>query len=305
MALPVTEHPAISLFATDPWPIMQALGLRRAQGRWDCPFCTSSSGRTALGCKDGGIKCFRCGFKGGMMRLIMSACKCNYAEACRIAEGAYGLANTHPATVQAVRVRLQSNRPKKKDKPAYQDLDMAIGACYIQGSETKRWWYNERFVVVRWDGKTGKYVRPFYRGDDGLWRSEKCPEPWPLMPWTGAGLLCVTEGEKACDAARSIGLTATCFPFGSGNAMKTDWSGVVNRPVLVLCDADAAGDKFGEDVVAMLARQGCAARATRIPGQTDSEDIADYVEQHPDAHPTTLARWVEGLWENTTKGGAQ
>src|SRR5262245_36187767 len=66
-------------------------------------------------------------------------------------------------------------------------------------------------VVVRWDKPDGIDTRPVARHDDG-WRIAAMPDPRPLygLPDLAAvRRVVVCEGEKATDAARALGFTAT------------------------------------------------------------------------------------------------
>ncbi len=75
-------------------------------------------------------------------------------------------------------------------------------------------------VVVRWDRPGGKDIRPVSRNGEG-WIIGGMPGPRPLyrLPdLADAKRVYVCEGEKAADAARSIGLIATTSPHGSKSA---------------------------------------------------------------------------------------
>jgi hypothetical protein len=104
-------------------------------------------------------------------------------------------------------------------------------------------------LVVRWDGPDGKDIRPVARHADG-WRIGMMPDPRPLYDipkLATARRVVVCEGEKAADAARSIGFTATTSAGGSQAAAKTNW-----RPL--------AGRRFG-----FCPTTTCPAGSTRRP----------------------------------------
>lgn len=62
------------------------------------------------------------------------------------------------------------------------------------------------------------------------------------------------EGEKAADALRSIGLTATTSAHGAKSADKTDWRPLAGKEVILWPDNDAAGRTYIESVIAILTK---------------------------------------------------
>jgi hypothetical protein len=138
-------------------------------------------------------------------------------------------------------------------------------------------------LVVRWDKANGKDIRPAARHADG-WRIGAMPEPRPLygLPeLTNAQRVVVTEGEKAADAARSLGFTATTSAGGSQAATKTDWAPLSGKDVWILADNDAPGRVYADTVAGLLARL-TPAPAVRIldlaehaPELTEGGDLAD------------------------------
>ncbi|MFN7021511.1 MAG: DUF3987 domain-containing protein [Phycisphaerales bacterium] len=96
----------------------------------------------------------------------------------------------------------------------------------------------------------------------------------------------VTEGEKAADAARAVGLTATTSPHGSKSADKADWSPVAGRDVVILPDHDDAGERYADDVARLVTAAGVGgAKSVRVvrlvelwAGMPEGGDMADLVE---------------------------
>ncbi|MBX3391638.1 MAG: DUF3987 domain-containing protein [Phycisphaeraceae bacterium] len=93
----------------------------------------------------------------------------------------------------------------------------------------------------------------------------------------------VTEGEKAADAARAVGLMATTSPHGSKSAGKADWSPLAGRDVVILPDNDRAGEQYAADVARLCIAAG--ARSVRIvrlvelwADLPEGGDMADLVE---------------------------
>jgi len=103
-----------------------------------------------------------------------------------------------------------------------------------------------RLGVVRGDGATGKTFRQFHwDGQKWLVGGVERQPVWGLPEILKNGeTLYIVEGEKACIAARSVGLNATTNAGGSGAAAKTDWSPLDGRNIVILPDNDEPGLKW-------------------------------------------------------------
>lgn len=143
-------------------------------------------------------------------------------------------------------------------------------------------------LVVRWDADDVKCIRPVSRGEDG-WRIGGMPLPRPLyaLPDLLAAapdtVVFVTEGEKAANAARAVGLTATTSPHGAESAGKADWSPLSGREVVIFPDHDAAGEKYAAAVARMAMEAGARrVRVVRLADLWDAMpeggDMADLLE---------------------------
>ena len=101
-----------------------------------------------------------------------------------------------------------------------------------------------------------------------------------LPDLAGAKRVYVSEGEKAADAARSIGLTATTSAHGCESPDKTDWSPLAGKECIILPDHDAPGGKYADAVAAILAKLTPApvVKVVELPDLPDHGDMADWVE---------------------------
>ncbi len=159
-------------------------------------------------------------------------------------------------------------------------------------------------LVVRWDTAEGKDIRPVHKTPAG-WIIGGMPEPRPLyhLPYLLARSreqVVVCEGEKAADAAATLGLLATTSPHGSQSAGKADWSPLAGRDVLIIPDHDQAGIKYAADVAKLLSMltPPATVRVVRLndawPDLPDGGDLADVLQREDtDMIQAKLAGLVE------------
>jgi len=185
------------------------------------------------------------------------------------------------------RPRKQSVSSTPKASKTYQTANAAIAALERKhGKRSARWIYHDLQgdpvgVIARWDKAGGKEIRPVARRDD-RWTIGGMPEPRPLYcltDLTNANRVYITEGEKAADAARSIGLVATTSAHGSQSPDKTDWTPLAGKECIVLPDNDLAGEKYANAVAAILTKltPPAVVKVVQLPGLPEHGDIADWV----------------------------
>ena len=139
-------------------------------------------------------------------------------------------------------------------------------------------------AVVRFDLEDGsKQFRPIHHTKEG-WRIGDPPGLLPLycLPdLPPKGTIYVTEGERAADAARLLGLPATTSAHGSSSASKTDWQPLAGRDIVILPDNDDAGRKYARDVESILAHLTPPARpkVVELPGLPPAGDIVEFVAE--------------------------
>jgi hypothetical protein len=196
---------------------------------------------------------------------------------------------------------------------------------HLEGRHGKRsadWTYHDANgdplgLVVRWevpadpadpDSEPGKRFLPVSKTANG-WALAGMPTPRPLyglpaLLATAAGSrVYVTEGEKAADAARAVGLVATTSPHGAKSAHKADWSPVAGRDVVILPDHDKAGEDYADTVARLATAAG--ARSVRVvrlvelwADMPEGGDMADLLNHRGgDADP--IRAEVEALTNKT------
>ena len=244
------------------------------------------------------------------------------------------LADLMPADSLAVSTPTQSRRTSKSGQSRRRDSGKPAktyktGKRAIQALERKHgkrsafWTYHNADgepvgVIARWDTAAGKEIRPVARCGD-RWTIGGMPEPRPLyrLPdLASADRVYITEGEKAAEAARAIGLAATTSAHGSQCADKTDWSPLAGKECVILPDHDEPGREYADTVAAILAQltPPAVVRVVELPDLPDHGDMADWVEAGgteqqfrelvkatPTWTPATGQPWPEIVWFDELK----
>lgn len=181
-------------------------------------------------------------------------------------------------------------KPSAKPPRVFGAMKCAINEYdRMYGRHTAMWPYEDAGgaivgAVLRWDKDCGgKDVRPIALTDEG-WALKAMEGPRPLyrlgeLAQRRSDRVYVAEGEKAADAARSLGLLATTSAGGSNAASKTDWQPLAGRDVVLLPDNDDAGQRYADDVLARLHALGPVAmvRLVELPHIPSGGDIVEFI----------------------------
>ena len=137
-------------------------------------------------------------------------------------------------------------------------------------------------VMVRWDRADGKKHFLPVSLDGSVWVLRGMAEPRPLYllsDLADAPRVYIAEGEKAADAARSVGLIATTSAHGSKSARKTDWTPLAGKECVLLPDNDDAGRRYANEVAEILATLTPApvVKIVELPDLPPGGDMADFV----------------------------
>ena len=142
--------------------------------------------------------------------------------------------------------------------------------------------------VLRFDKPDGsKEFRPVSLHDGG-WFIKAPPGLWPLYNLPAvitATTVYICEGEKAAEAARSLGLVATTSAHGAQSPDKTDWSPLAGKNVVILPDHDKPGRKYADAVAAILAKLSPSpvVKIVELPELTEGDDLVEWIAAHGDA----------------------
>lgn len=119
--------------AADPGRVADALGLRGRGGRYFCPDCQPTGGKSPdLVIRDGGFICHKCGSKGDILSLILTVSGLDFPGAVGFLEGLTGLQPRggpgRAARARPGRSRTPSSVPARAAAP-----DPAIYAAFLEG----------------------------------------------------------------------------------------------------------------------------------------------------------------------------
>lgn len=266
--------------------MLEALGIQRdrASRKWWCPFCKpdpSSKHGGSLGCKSGAMCCFRCGWRGDVIKLYCETRNVGFLEALEaMSKGKFKGAVNY----SKIAPKVAADKPRKY-YDTLMDAITALGYALNTHHFTRHWEYREMdgtlfMAVARFDkiGGGGKEYRPITRDEKG-WYIGRSRHKLPLYNLPAIvnsfdETVTICEGEKAADAAISIGLLATCCAGGANAVDGSDWEPLRNRRILVFPDNDKAGETFALDVQKKLPQ----AVIMRIPGLPQKGDMYDWVE---------------------------
>lgn len=198
--------------------------------------------------------------------------------------------------------------PDKPTGPTFPTSQAAIESLEARrGRRSAEWTYRDTncepiCMVLRWDLDEGKKdIRPVSKRDD-RWVIEAMPEPrtlYRLPELLEEDLVFVCEGEKAADAVRGLGLTATTASGGSGSASKTDWSPLAGKTVVLLPDNDLPGQKYVDWPARHLPTLNPPAtiKIVTLPNLPDKGDAVDWIDsrdsQSDDELREALLKMVE------------
>ncbi len=137
------------------------------------------------------------------------------------------------------------------------------------------------FQVVRFDPKDFRQRRP--DGSGGwAWNMQGVPRVLYRLGDVLAAVkigrvVHVVEGEKAADALRALGLTATCSPGGAGK-WRPEYNPVLDgASVVILPDHDDPGRAHADQVAAHLRGHAVRIRRVELPGLPPKGDVVDWL----------------------------
>ena len=139
------------------------------------------------------------------------------------------------------------------------------------------------YQVERYEPKTFRQRRP--EGDGWVYNMdgvEAVPYNLPEIMTNPDKVIVIVEGEKCVEALRRYNVIASSNHGGAGN-----WKPELNqyfkdRKVVIIPDADAAGDKHARKVIHNLLSVAKEVRRVDLPGLSDKQDVFDWLNSGND-----------------------
>ena len=157
-------------------------------------------------------------------------------------------------------------------------------------------------TVVLWKFDNGNKETRQVRRHEGGWISKAMVSPRPLYHLPDlitANDVVIVEGEKAADALRVIGITATTPTQGAKSPKKSDWSVLAGKAVTISVDNDQSGREFGKLVLDLIRDIAVDVRIVELkddwPELPEKGDAADWVEQFSDVDSGELRKRFDEL----------
>lgn len=168
-----------------------------------------------------------------------------------------------------------------------------------------------REIVYRYEDENGKLAFEVVRRDtrEGKKILQRRPDPekpgayiWNLkyvrrvlyrLPQLLAAapdqIVYIVEGEKCADALASCGLTATTNSGGAEKWLATYNEHVAERRIVILPDNDLPGFRHARQVAAGVGPLASAWAYLQLPGLSEGDDVADWLQSHNAAELQRLA----------------
>jgi hypothetical protein len=191
----------------------------------------------------------------------------------------------------------------RKPLPAFTTFELAVAKAtrWPPGTHTGTWVYTDagggevaRVIRIDYPKEEGdpspkppKSFRPVHRNAEG-WVLRDPPGVLPLynLPQViQAKRVYITEGEKAADAAISLGLVATTSMHGAKAPQMSDLSVLAGKELMILPDADEAGGKYAAAIQELTAdlQPPPVIRLVHLPGLQDKDDIVEFIARQREA----------------------
>lgn len=275
-----------------------------------CPFHQEQHGEALTVWEaDGKWRCFgKCDAGGDVIEAVMRLDGVDFKGACerlggRLAEPCTPPARAEPAKPKAVEIATLTAAQVKVQTAAARELGEQAGQCakiakrrgwlpetvrglaldtHLGLHEGKLAFVYPHGLKLRWQDAAGeRRIAWAFGGNHELWRMERLTVPEVRTVY-------VCEGETDClsllDAGMETDGTAAAVAIPGASCWRQEWNALfAGRDVLVVTDADAAGEKAAGRIVGELA--GIAARVARLnPLALLPEDRREGAKDIGDAH---------------------
>jgi hypothetical protein len=270
-----------NLFENNPERLMLDLGSTIDKSlRWSCPFCSAANvgKKNAFSIRNGGLTCFRCGWKGDCFSLMMELHGLDFPKALEAVAASYGMSASNYKDM--AKTERAAQPPKPKERKRFVSFDDAIAYQESLGLRLlNTYYYPDGLSQNRFTGEDRKKTFRPLRVVEGMYEFSLPPKPWPLYH---VGLqVClpcfIAEGEKCANVVAEMGLSCYTSLNGASSADCSDWTPVAKYPkrVYILPDNDAPGILYARTVQNILKDLGKASIIISPSMFPEGGDIAD------------------------------
>ena len=298
------------------------LVLRRAGREYKglCPFHDDTNPSLTVSPEKQIFWCPACDAKGDVIEFVMRLDGCTFREA-TVKLGAPGPRLTEqPDVAPKPRKPAPTERepeipPEGTEPPSFAG---SSGHWCYHTADGRPWFFIVRHNEKALDpqgkpkldplGKPQKRFNPLTWAPADGWQSKAWPAPRPLyglerLARAGAGAKVVlVEGEKCADAGAQIfpaGIVTMTWPGGAGGVNYVDLEPLRGHEVFIWPDADDAGTKVKDALVARLEKIAAKVYWYNVSEQAEKFDIADALERGWDY--TYIRAWGK----ETIQGGSR
>ena len=233
----------------------QAVGL--------CPAHDDSNASLSMDTMTGAVHCFACGFKGGLVDVVMKVKVLDFKPAL------YWLAERAGIDTTQVTPKGKTGKPR------------CIATFYYTDTEGKRLYWKERIEPGR-NGRKKEFI--FYHldkaGKKQTGRGGVEAVPYRLHEIVKAETVYILEGEAKSDLVASWGLAATCLDSGAKSKWHDRYTGFFEgKEVIIVPDNDTAGEEYLQTIATALHGKVKSLKVLRLPGLKEKGDILDWIKQ--------------------------
>lgn len=280
--------------------VLDALQIRHENGRFLCPAHDDHTPSADFnGETDRLWHCFSCRAGGDAYDLVKTVKQCGFKEAAEWIEQ-QGLVKSHDLAKPL-------KKPSLKVHRGYPEALLAARYS-VQLKKGRNWEPSLQTEYRHPDGSTAFYVvrfEPPDKSDKDIRQISQAEGGYVCKGYAGKRPLLdvcnldkslpvvIVEGEKACEAARKIGLQATTWAGGSEAVGKTDWQSLKGFEVTIWPDRDKPGIEAAYRIGRILGEM--AKSVTILPVEAEKMDGHDAADALQELGPDQARRYFEDL----------
>ena len=217
-----------------------------------CPFHDDKNPSMSINIKTGVFNCFACGEQGDFIKFYMKKKGVNFKTAITYICQDCGLTSQTPME------KIKMEIVKIYD---YKDIDGKLISQTIR--------FKPKTFRQRVPGKNGEWIWSLKGVQTILYN---------LIDVSTANKVLVVEGEKCCDAAKNLGITATTNPMGAGKWQEKYNKHLYGKEIILIPDNDIVGMKHMITVGKQLKKHATVKWLDFVDKGEKGFDLTDFIE---------------------------